>query len=189
MTAGWKTKKSSPLSKVKGDTKEERLKIWYDHLKSLLGPEPLDVDISDDYINRKISNHLPIDTGPFTMKELDKCLSQNLPQAKHLVLTNIPAMIWKYIIFKNELLTFCNDALNRILPSAFSKWSMFAIPKKGDLKLPLNYRGITLTATSPKINNSLLLNWISEHIEPILWRNQNGFKVDQPYNKSLHSEG
>ena len=87
MTAGWKTKKSSPLSKVKGDTKEERLKIWYDHLKSLLGPEPLDVDISDDYINRKISNHLPIDTGPFTMKELDKCLSQNLPQAKHLVLT------------------------------------------------------------------------------------------------------
>ena len=48
-------KKSLPLSKVKGNTKEERLKTWYDHLKSLLGPEPPDVDISDDYFNRKIS--------------------------------------------------------------------------------------------------------------------------------------
>ena len=56
-------KKSSPLSKVKGDTKDGRLKTWNDHFKSLLGPEASEVDISDDYFNRKISNHLPINTG------------------------------------------------------------------------------------------------------------------------------
>ena len=65
----WKTireladKKSSPLSKVKMNTKEERPKTWHDHFKSLLGYEPPDVDVSDNYFNRKISNHLPIDTG------------------------------------------------------------------------------------------------------------------------------
>ena len=47
-------KKSTPLSKAKRDNKEEQLKTWYDYFKSLLGPEPPDVDISDDYFNRKI---------------------------------------------------------------------------------------------------------------------------------------
>ena len=184
-----KNKKSSPLSKVKGDTNEGQLKTWYDHFKSLLGPEPPDVDISDDYFNRKISNHLPIDTGQFTMKELDKCLSK-LTKSKVPGPDNIPAMIWKHLIFKNELLTFCNEALNKSLPSAFSKSSMFATPKKEDSKLPSNYRGITLTAISAKICNSLLLNRISEHTEPILRQNQNGFrKGNPPYHKFLHSEG
>ena len=85
-------------------------------------------------------------------------------------------MIWKHYIFKNELLTFCNEALNGLLPSVFSKSSIFPTPKKGDLNLPLNYIGITLTAISAKIYNSLLLNRISEHIEPILRRNQNGLR-------------
>ena len=69
-------KKSSPLSKVKGDTKDGWLRTWYDHFKSLLGPEPSDLDALDKYFNRKISNHLPIDTGQFIMKELDKYLSK-----------------------------------------------------------------------------------------------------------------
>ena len=168
-------KKSSTLSKVKGDTNEGQLKTWYDHFKSLLGPEPPDVDISDDYFNRKISNHLPIDIGQFTMKELDNCLSK-LTKSKVPGPDNIPAIIWKHLIFKNELLTFCNEALNESLPSAFSKSSMFATPEKEDLKLPSNYRGITLTAISAKIYNSLLLNRISEHTEPILRQNQNGFR-------------
>ena len=180
-TKTWKTireltnKKSSPLSKVKGNTKEKQLKTWHDHFKSLLGPEPPDVGITNYYFNRKISNHLPIDTGQFTKKEFNKCLSK-LTKNKAPGPDNIPAMIWKHSIFRNELLTFCNDALNEILPSAFSKLSMFAAPKKGDLKLPSNYREITLTAISAKIYNSLLLNRISKHTEPILRRNQNGFR-------------
>ena len=90
----------------------------------------------------------------FNMKELNKCLSK-LTKSKAPGPENIPAMIWKHPIFKNELLTFCNEALNRLLPSAFSKSSMFVTPKKGDLKLTSNYRGITSTAISAKIYNSL----------------------------------
>ena len=92
---------------------------------------------------------------------------------------NIPAMIWKHPIFQNELMTFCNEPLNEILRSAFSKAVMFATPKKVDLKLPSNYRSTTLTTISAKIYISLLLSPISEHIEPILRRNQNGFRKDR----------
>ena len=84
---------------------------------------------------------------------------------------NIPAMIWKHPIFKNELLTFCTEVLNKILLSVFSKATMFATPKKGDLKLPSNLRGINLPAIFAKIYNSVLLSRRSEHIEPILRRN------------------
>ena len=52
--------------------------------------------------------------------------------------------------------------------------------KNEDLKLPSNYRGITLTEISAKINNSLPLNRISEHIGPILRQNQNGFRKGRP---------
>ena len=70
----------------------------------MLGPEPPNVDISDDYFNRKISN-LPIDTGQFSIKELDKCVPK-LTKSKAPGPDNIPAMICKHHIFKNELLTF-----------------------------------------------------------------------------------
>ena len=53
---------------------------------------------------------------------------------------------------------------------------MITIPKKGDLSQPSNYRGITLTSIASKVYNSLLLNHISKHLEPILRRNRNGFR-------------
>ena len=48
-------------------------------------------------------------------------------------------------------------------------------PKKGDLGLAKNYRGITLTSIMAKIYNALLCNRIEPKIEKILRKNQNGF--------------
>ena len=48
-------------------------------------------------------------------------------------------------------------------------------PKKGDLELVKNYRGITLTFIAVKIYNALLRNRIELKIDNIL-RNQNGFR-------------
>ena len=42
-----------------------------------------------------------------------------------------------------------------------------------------NYRGITLTAISAKIYNTLLLNRIQPALETILRKNQNGFQKNQ----------
>ena len=49
-------------------------------------------------------------------------------------------------------------------------------PKKGDLGLAKNYRGITLTSIAAKIYNALLRNCIEPKIDNILRTNQNGFQ-------------
>ena len=49
-------------------------------------------------------------------------------------------------------------------------------PKKGDVELDKNYRGITLTSIAAKIYNALLRNCIEPKIDNILRKNQNGLE-------------
>ena len=56
------------------------------------------------------------------------------------------------------------------------KGCILPFPKKGDLGLAKNYRGITLTSITAKIYNALLRNRIEPKIDNILWKNQNGFR-------------
>ena len=54
--------------------------------------------------------------------------------------------------------------------------SIVPIPKKGDLTIPENYRGISLTQTVEKVYYRLLLNRFRPELEKILRPNQNGFR-------------
>ena len=66
--------------------------------------------------------------------------------------------------------------------NTIKKWTKGCIlpfPKKGNLRIIKNYKGITLTAITPNIYNALLLNHIQLDIEKILTKNQNGFWSDQ----------
>ena len=56
------------------------------------------------------------------------------------------------------------------------KGCILPFPKKGDLGLAKNYRGITLTSIAAKIYNALLRNRIEPKIDNILRKNQNGFR-------------
>ena len=56
------------------------------------------------------------------------------------------------------------------------KGCILPFPKKGDLELAKNYRGITLTSIAAKIYNALLWNRIEPKIDNILRKNQNGFR-------------
>ena len=56
------------------------------------------------------------------------------------------------------------------------KGCILPFPKKGDLVLAKNYRGITLTSIETKIYNALLLNRKEPKREKILRKNQNGFQ-------------
>ena len=60
-----------------------------------------------------------------------------------------------------------------------------AFSKKGDLGQATNYRGITLTSIAAKIYNSMLLNRLRPHIDPILRRNQNGFRQNRSTNGQI----
>ena len=53
------------------------------------------------------------------------------------------------------------------------------IPKKGNLKLTDNYRGISLTQVASKVYNRLLLNRIRPVIDKVLSPNQNGFRPER----------
>ena len=52
-------------------------------------------------------------------------------------------------------------------------------PKKGNLTITDNYRGITLTPIAAKIYNLMILNRIRPYVDPILRKNQNGFRTNR----------
>ena len=51
-----------------------------------------------------------------------------------------------------------------------------SFPKKGDLELAKNYRGITLTSIAAKIYNALIRNLIEPKIDNIPRKNEHGFR-------------
>ena len=52
-------------------------------------------------------------------------------------------------------------------------------PKKADIGIAKDYRGIILTSIAAKIYNALLRNRIEPKIEKILRKSQNGFQINQ----------
>ena len=60
------------------------------------------------------------------------------------------------------------------------KGCMTPFPKKGDLGLAKNYRGIALTSMAAKIYNAQLRNRIEPKIDNILRKNQNSFRKNRP---------
>ena len=78
--------------------------------------------------------------------------------------------------FNDILLRHCNAVFNQNPIDRWTNGCILPFPKKGDLWLAKNYRGITLTSIAAKIYNALLRNSKEPKIENILRRNQNGFR-------------
>eukprot|EP00794_Sanderia_malayensis_P001285 gene1285-1417_t len=112
------------------------------------------------------------------MEELDTTLKA-IKNKKSPNFDNIPGEVCKSNALKNELLQICNKVYNGEIPSIWTKSCIIPIPKKGDLGLASNYRGISLICIAAKIYNKLLLNRIRPHIDPILRKNQNGFRQNR----------
>ena len=90
---------------------------------------------------------------------------------------NIPPLIWKHKNFQNLLLKLCNHSLSTCRPpKIWHQSQVIPVPKKGDLSLASNYRGISLMPIAAKIYNKLILNRLVPFVEPLLRNNQNGFR-------------
>lgn len=63
-----------------------------------------------------------------------------------------------------------------MLPSAWLVDEISPVPRKSDLKSAANYRGITLIPIAVKAYNKFLLNMIVPMLDPLLHKNQNGFR-------------
>ena len=91
----------------------------------------------------------------------------------------MPPEVWKIRKFNSLLLELCNKVYNGASIEKWTEGCILPFPKKGDLGLTKNYRGITLTSIAAKIYNSLLLNRIQPKLEEILRKNQNGFRKER----------
>ena len=87
-----------------------------------------------------------------------------------------PPEVWNSKQFDDILLRHCNAVYNQNRIERWTTGCILLFPKKGDLGLAKNYRGITLTSIAAKIYNALLRNRIEPKIDNILRKNQNGFR-------------
>ena len=180
--AAWKTigelsgKGSKPTTRIKGGSIAKRKLAWHNHFKDLLGKSPK-TPSNNSLPMEKISDILDICTSNFDINEL-KIAVKNLKSSKAFGLDNIPAIIWKDDIFHDLLLKLCNFCLiNKTCPSTWRTSQIIPVPKKGDLTLVTNYRGISLLPIAAKIYNKLILNRLLPKVEPLLRKNQNGFRA------------
>ena len=84
--------------------------------------------------------------------------------------------VWKLYEFQEFLLDSCNKVYWQEPIERWTQGCLLPFPKKGDLSVTKNYRGITLTRIAATIYNLMLLNRIRPEIDPILRKNQNGFR-------------
>ena len=157
---------------MKAASQQERVKLWEEHFKNLQGNLP---KITDELINRIISKQLDIKLGPFTKEELDSVLKK-IKNKKAAGLDEISPEVWKTRQFDDILLRQCNAVYSENRIERWMTGCILPFPKKGDLGLAKNYRGITLRSIAAKIYNALLRNCTEPQIDNILRKNQNGFR-------------
>ena len=160
-------RKSTAKAKLKAANQQERIKLWKQHFENLLGNLP---KVIHEPITRIISKQLGIKLEPFTQEELDSVLRKKIKNRKAAGLDEIPPEVWMTRQFDDILLRHCNAVYNQNPIDRWMKGCILPFPKKGDLGLAKNYRGITLTSIAAKIYNR-----IEPKIDNIRRKNQNGF--------------
>ena len=122
-------RKSTAKAKLKAVSQQERLKLWEQHFKNLLGNQP---KITDEPITRIISKQLDIKLRPFTKEELDSVL-RRIKNRKAAGLDEIPPEVWKTRQFDDILLRQCNAVYSQNRIERWTKGCILPFPKNGDL--------------------------------------------------------
>ena len=164
-------RKNTAKAKLKAANQKERIKLWKQHFENLLGNPS---KITHEPIPTIISKQLDIKLGPFTQAELNSVLRKI--KNRKAAGGKIPPEVRKTRQFDDLLIRHCNAVYKQNPIDRWMKECILPFPKKGDLGLAKNYRGMTLTSIAAKIYNALLRNRIEPKIDNILRKNQNGFR-------------
>ena len=168
-------RKVAPRGKLSGESEEDRRKQWFDHFNNLLGkPAPYN-DVQNTPIEQVVSGE-DICDGPFTMEEY-LAAKKSITEGKAAGEDGVMPEVIKRCNIDDIILGFCNDILIKDeKPEQLSILNIIPLPKKGDLSITGNYRGISLTSIVSKLFNRLILNRVRPVIDPHLRPNQNGFR-------------
>ena len=130
---------------------------------------------SEIHIEKIYDTFNNIRSGEFSQAEIEAAVRQ-MKNGKAPGLDGLPHEFWRLPKVKKSLLSFCNKSYSGNRPKEWGFSGITPIPKKGNLTITDNYRGISLTQVASKIYNSCLLNHVRAVIDKVLWPNQNGFQ-------------
>ena len=168
-------------------SKEETLAEWHNYFLDLLNNQ-------SPWVNR--ANHpapmpdLPsIKTSAFTITEINEAIKRlkrnKAPGPDYAMTAEVIKDGGPFLV--NSLLKLCQMVYeNCQAPSQWTSSLIIPLPKKGNLELMTNYRGISLMSIAAKLYNSILLNRIRVPIDKLLRNNQAGFRIGRSCNQQIH---
>ncbi|XP_073670704.1 uncharacterized protein [Paramisgurnus dabryanus] len=158
-------------------TKEQQMERWREHFKEILNRLPP----SDPPEIEPQTEMLDIQIEPPSKAEIHKAI-RSLKNGKAAGPDGIPPEAWKEAgSLSVEAL---HPLLNRIwqeekIPIDWRKGTIIKLPKKGDLSQCKNWRGITLLSVASKVLCKIILNRITNAMEPKFRDNQAGFRPNR----------
>ena len=169
-------RKSTAKAKMKATSQEVQILQWKLYFGNLLGKPP---KVTQEPITKILSNQLDIKLWQFTQDELDSELRE-IKNRKAARLDEILPEVWKTREFDNIRLRHCNSVYNQNTIDRWTKGCILSFPKKGDIGIAKNYRGIIPTSIEARIYNALQRNGIEPKTEKIHWKDPNGFRRNCP---------
>lgn len=127
------------------------------------------------YSTRSARNVIRCDA--FDALELDIALNSLHPN-KAIGLDDMPSEVLRLPAFRALLLGYANEYLHGVVPLEVLKTRLALVPKKGDLSIVSNYRGIAIVSVFLKLLNRLLLNRLRA-LDRLMRYNQNGFRPNR----------
>ena len=91
------------------------------------------------------------------------------------------------IFVKTQVFLICQQVYeNHTAPKQWTTNLIVPIPKKGNLQLMTNYRGISLMSIVAKVYNKVLLNRLQPVVDKLLRNNQAGFRLGRGCTQQIH---
>jgi exonuclease III len=161
-------RKARTKVRIQGESEDKKAEILMCHFQELLNnPSNVQsIQCPSDFTSPQVT----LSTEPITIKEL-QAAAKTMASYKAPGPDNIPAAV-----FKTEVLQHLLPIMNAILledalpPKDWLIADIIPIPKKGNLTLAINYRGISLMSTAAKLFNKVLLRRLlplDEHLLPV----------------------
>ena len=161
---------------IAADTPTEQLQGWRNHFESLLSPADSNATTASFHCEPVFQSPPQFEQGPITSEELDSAVKA-LRAGRAPGLDQVTAESLKFPELHEELLEVLNSVyLSGRVPPEWHLSALIPIPKKGDLSLRNNYRGIVLMSIPAKLYNRILLSRIRNALDSHLRNNQNGFR-------------
>ena len=163
------------------------LKGWRDYFDTLLNNRNANVDLKNKPQPSRPLNS--IKTAPFTKIEIDQAIKEfsrkKSPGPDYALTADVLKDGGQAI--REILLSICNIVFKEChAPTQWTSSLIIPLPKKGNLQLMPNWRGICLMSLTAKLYNRLILNRIRSPIDAILRKNQAGFRTGRSCIQQIH---